>query len=441
LKRENVDFILEAGYLLTMTDNDGPILDGAVAVRDGYIIEIGTAEEVRSRYEADTVIGGADKVIMPGLVNTHTHAAMVFFRGMADDIPLKSWLEEYIWPAEERWLGADFVRDATELACIEMLRAGITLYNDMYFYEDASAEAVKRVGMRAVLGAGVVDFPTHVAKTTEEYLKKAEVFINRWIDDELISPSIAPHAPYTCSPETYRSAMVLADRYDLTVHTHIGETRWEVEEIKRLYGRTPVEHLDAHGLLNDRVLAAHCVWTTGREIDVLADKGVSVSHCLKSNLKLASGIAPVVSMIDAGVRTTFGTDGAASNNNLDIFSEMTDAAKIHKAVSEDATVLSARTVLMMATRWGAEALGLGDRTGSLEKGKLADIIVIDLNKPHLIPIYDIYSHLVYSVRSSDVEAVMVNGRLLVNGFQICSVDEDEIIAKARAWNRKIFSDA
>ncbi len=439
MSKERVDYILRGEYVLTNADPGDPLMDGAVAVRGERIVAVGPFDELRDRYAAGVTLGGAAKAVMPGFVNTHTHAAMVYFRGMADDLPLKVWLEENIWPAESRWLGPDFVRDATELACLEMVKAGVTLYNDMYFFEDASAEAARKIGIRAVLGAGILDFPTAAAKTTEEYLAKAVDFIQRWIDDELITPSISPHAPYTCGPGTYERALGIGEDYGVPVHTHLSETRWEVEEIRSRYGRTPVEHLEAHGLLGPRLIAAHCVWPTEKEIDLLAERGVGVSHCLESNLKLASGIAPVVGMLRAGVRVSFGTDGAASNNDLDVMSEMSAAAKLHKAVSGDPTALTARKAFLMATREGAEVLGLGDSLGTLEEGKLADIVVLDLDRPHLTPIYDIYSHIVYSARASDVETVMVNGRVVLSGFRLCDGREEEIMSRARQWSEKIVS--
>lgn len=437
---EKVDYILKGDYILTMADAVEPKTDGAIAVKDGLILDLDTRSVIEEKYISDYTIGGTDKALMPGLVNTHTHAAMVYFRGMADDLPLRRWLEDHIWPAERRWLGPDFNRDATELACLEMLRAGITAFNDMYFYEDASAASVKRSGMRALLGAGIVDFPTAVAKTREEYLKKAESFIERWSDDDLISPSIAPHAPYTCGPETCREALAMANRYGVPLHTHLAETRWEVDEIRKKYGLTPIEYMDANGLLDGHIIAAHSVWSTEKEIDILAERDVKVAHCPGSNMKLASGIAPVAGMIAMGINVSLGTDGAASNNRLDILCEMSEAAKAQKAHSEDPTALPARTALLMATRWGAEAIGTGDRTGSLERGKLADILVIDLKKPHLTPLYDIYSHMVYSARASDIESVMVNGRLLVDNYNVLSLDEGGVISKAREWSRKIAAE-
>ncbi|MBI5188840.1 MAG: amidohydrolase, partial [Nitrospirae bacterium] len=307
----------------------------------------------------------------------------------------------------------------------------------MYFYEDAAGEATKRIGMRAVLGVGILDFPTKSASTVDEYFANAESFIRDWKKDELITPCIAPHALYTCGPETLKRARQVADKYDIPIHIHLSETRWEVNEIKNRYGMTPVEYLDSIGFLDERVLAAHCVWLNDREIELLSQRKVGVSHCIESNLKLASGIAPVAKMLNTGVKVTFGTDSAASNNDLNILSEMSTAAKLHKAISEDPTALNAKTVLLMATRWGAEVLGLGWITGSLEKGKAADLVMADLNKPHLIPLYDIYSHIVYAMRPSDVQMVMVNGKIVVNNGSLHNRNEEEILAKAREWQKKI----
>jgi 5-methylthioadenosine/S-adenosylhomocysteine deaminase len=362
---------------------------------------------------------------------------MVFFRGMADDQPLREWLENHIWPAENRWLSPEFVADAIALACLEMLKGGITAYNDMYFYEDAAAETTKKVGMRAVLGAGILDFPTKSARTSDEYFFNAESFIKKWKGDNLITPCIAPHALYTCGPETLKKARRVADTHDVPIHIHLSETKWETEEIRKRYRMMPVLYLESLGFLDERVLAAHCVWLTDREIEVLSESNAGVSHCIESNLKLASGIAPVVKMLKAGVKVTFGTDGAASNNDLNILSEMSTAAKLHKAVSEDPTALDAKTALLMATRWGAEVLGLGKVTGSIEDGKAADLVMVNLSKPHLIPLYNIYSHIVYAMRSSDVEMVMVDGKVVVNDGKLTTADESEILQKARHWSEKI----
>lgn len=431
------DVIIKADFVLQMDKDLNVIRNGAIAVKDNKIISVGTAEEISKNFPSDKIIGGQGKAAFPGLVNTHTHAAMVYFRGLADDLPLKVWLEEHIWPAEEKWLSAEFVGDAVELACLEMLKAGITTFADMYFFSDNGARAAKKTGMRAVMGAGIVDFPTATGKNADDYLAHAERFILAWKGDELITPSVADHSAYACSPDTLRKSKELAEKYSVLLQIHLSETEWEVSEIIRRYGKRPVAHLDSLGLLSENLIAAHCIWLEPQEIDLMATKKAWVSHCIESNLKLASGIAPVSRMLKAGIKVTFGTDGAASNNDLDILSEMSTAAKVHKAVSGDPTVLNAKQALLMATRWGAEALGLGNITGSIEEGKSADIVIADLKKPHLTPLYDIYSHIVYSMRASDIETVLVNGKVVVDSGRLTTADESEIIRKAVEWGQKI----
>jgi 5-methylthioadenosine/S-adenosylhomocysteine deaminase len=433
----DVDYIVCADYVLPMDEGLAVIKDGAIAIKDTKILKVGTSQEIFQKYTARKIINGEGKVVFPGFINTHTHAAMVFFRGIADDLPLKEWLEGHIWPAENQWLSPEFISDAIGLACLEMLKGGVTTYNDMYFYEDAAGETTKKIGMRAVLGVGLLDFPTKSASTTEEYFANAESFIKGWKGNNLITPCIAPHALYSCGPGTLKRARRVADSYDIPIHIHLSETKWEVQEIRDRFGMSPVEYLESLGFLDERVLAAHCVWLTDHEIEILAKKKVGVSHCVESNLKLASGIAPVVRMLMSGVKVTFGTDGAASNNDLNIISEMSTAAKLHKAVSEDPTALDAKTALLMATRWGAEVLGLGAITGSIEKGKAADLVMASLNKPHLTPMYNAYSHIVYSMRPSDVEMVMVDGKVVVNEGKLTTVDEAEILHKAKQWSDKI----
>ncbi len=434
---KKADYIIRGDYVLPMDEGLPVIKDGAVAVNGKTIIDVGSFNDISKKYTSKNIIGGKNRAVLPGLINTHTHAAMVYFRGMADDLPLKEWLEEHIWPAENKWLSPEFVSDATELACLEMLKAGITTYNDMYFFEDASGKAAKKIGIRAVLGAGIVEFPTVSGQNAVDYLNKAERFIKDWKKDELIIPSVAPHSVYTCQPETLTMAKKLADKYDVPIHIHLSETEWEVGEVMGRYHKRPVEHLEAIGFLDENVLAVHCIWVEDNEIELLAKRKVGVSHCMESNLKLASGFAPVVTMLMSGIKVTFGTDGAASNNDLNILSEISTTAKVHKALSNNPTVLDAKTALLMATRWGAEVLGLGEITGSLEKGKAADIIIMNLDKPHLIPLYDIYSHIVYSARASDVETVFVNGKLAVDNGELVTASEKEILDKARKWREKI----
>ncbi len=433
----NVDYIICGDYVLPMDEKLSVIRDGAIAVKGTGILEVGTSKEIFEKYTSEVIIGGGGKVVFPGLINTHTHAAMVYFRGIADDIPLTDWLKNHIWPAENKWLSPEFISDAVELACLEMLRGGVTTYNDMYFYEDAAGESTKRMGMRAVLGSGILDFPSKTASTTDEYFANAESLIKDWKGDDLITPCIAPHALYTCSPETLKKAKAMSEKFGVPLHIHLSETEWEVGEIMVRYRKRPVEHLEAIGFLDETVLAAHCTWVEDNEIELLARRKVGISHCMESNLKLASGFAPVVTMLMAGVKVTFGTDGAASNNDLNILSEMSTTAKVHKALSNNPTVLDAKTILLMATRWGAEALGLGDKIGTIEKGKMADIVTINLKKPHLTPIYNVYSHIVYAAMASDVETVLVNGKIVVNDGKLVTADESEILYNAKKWSEKI----
>jgi 5-methylthioadenosine/S-adenosylhomocysteine deaminase len=435
---ETVDYILKADYLLTMEDDFRVIRDGALAVKKGVIADVESFSNISNRYTAPKTLGGKDCVIIPGLINTHTHAAMVYFRGLADDLPLQDWLEKHIWPNEMKWLTPEFTADAVELACIEMLKAGVTTYADMYFFEDIAGKKLEQIGMRGVLGSGIVDFPwKDIAQSPDDYFKNADNLINQWKGSELITPCIAPHATYTCGTDNYKKAREMAEKFDVPLHTHLAETQYEVAETRKRYGKTPVEYLDDIGFLCERVFAAHCVWLTDKEVDLLAKKNVGVSHCIESNLKLASGFAPVPKLLKAGVSVALGTDGAASNNDLSILGEMSTAAKVHKTVSGDPTVVDSKTALRMATHNGAKVLGLSDIIGTLTPGKKADIVIAQLNQPHLSPIYDIYSHITYCMRPSDIDMVMVNGKVVIEDGNLVTADENEILSKARAWQEKI----
>ncbi|MDA8339738.1 MAG: amidohydrolase family protein, partial [Nitrospiraceae bacterium] len=279
-----VDYIVCGDYILTMNEKMDLIRDGAIAVKDTKIVDVDISENIFKKYSSEKIIEGKGRVVLPGLINTHTHAAMVYFRGLADDLPLKDWLEKHIWPAENHWLGPEFILDAIELACLEMLKAGVTTYNDMYFFGDSAASATKNAGMRAVLGVGILDFPTASAKTTDEYFANAERFVNNWKGDELITPCIAPHATYTCGLDTLKRAKTMAEKFGVPLHIHLSETEWEIGEITSRYGKRPVEHLEDIGFLSERVLAAHCVWLDDNEIEILAKRNVGVSHCIESNL-------------------------------------------------------------------------------------------------------------------------------------------------------------
>jgi len=433
---KQADLIVKGDHVLTMSDGALPLSDAAIAVKDGKILEIGPASGIESSYNAPKILGGKHKAVIPGLVNAHSHAPMVYLRGLADDLSLMDWLQNHIWPAENRWMSAEFVRDASELACMEMLKAGITAFSDMYFFQNEVGKVASSMGIRAVLCPGVIDFPTATTTGPDDCLQKAEDFIEKWKGHEFIKTGIGLHAAFTCGPDTLRKTRDLALKYEALVHTHVSETQWEVDEVVKNHGVSPVMLFEKTGLFDARTIAAHCVWVTEEEMDVLAKRDVSVAHCIKSNLKLASGIAPVPSMLKKGVRVALGTDGAASNNALDIIDEMSTAARVHKAVAGDATVLDAYAALLMATRRGAEALGLSE-CGTIEAGKAADLVIIDLNKPHLAPLYGVTSHLVYAARGSDVESVVINGKAVVEEGRVVSVDEEAIIEKAAHWGRRI----
>lgn len=435
---QKVDYIIKADYLLTIEGDLDVIRDGAVAVTGRDITDAGTFADISKKYTSEKILEGTNRVVFPGLINTHTHAAMVYFRGIADDLPLQVWLEQHIWPNEMKWLTSELVNDAVELAALEMLKGGVTTYSDMYFYQNTAGKKLEKIGMRGILGLGIIDFPwKDVAQTPDDYFRNCEEIINNWKGHELLTPCVAPHATFTCSPDKYIRAAELAEKYDVPLHTHLAETEFEVAECLKRFGKTPVEHLDSIGFLSERVSAAHCVWLTDREIEILAEKKVGVAHCIESNLKLASGIAPLPKMLKAGVKVAFGTDGAASNNDLSLLGEMSTAAKVHKAISRDATVVNSRTTLLMATRNGAEILGLGDITGSLRPGKRADLVIANLERPHLTPLYDIYSHITYCMRPDDIETVMVNGKILIDNGRPTTLDEAEVISKAKAWQKKI----
>lgn len=436
---EKADYIIRADHVLTMEDGQDVIHDGAVAVTGDLIIDVGSFDNISAKYKGNTLIGGRGRAVFPGFINTHTHASMVYFRGLADDLPLQEWLEKHIWPAETKWLNREFVSDAIELALLEMLKAGITTYADQYFYQDTAGEKAEKFGMRGVLGAGVIDFPSLYAQSSDDYFRNAEDLINKWMNSTLITPSIAPHATYTCGTANYKRAKEMSDRYNVPLHTHLAETEFEVAECIKRYGKSPVAYLDSIGVLSDRLFAAHCIWVTDTEIDLLAKRGTGVAHCVESNLKLASGMAPIPKMLKAGVTIGLGTDGAASNNDLSILGELQTVAKLHKAVSKDPTVIDAKTALSMATAKGAEIIGLSDRTGSLKPGKAADLVIADLKKPHLTPMYDVFSHIAYCLRPSDIETVMVNGRIVVDGCRLMTADEEDILKRAREWQKKILN--
>jgi len=374
---------------------------------------------------------------MPGLVNTHTHAAMTLFRGMADDLPLDTWLTKYIWPAEAKFITAASVRTGANLALAEMIRSGTTTFSDMYFFADELAQAAKKAGVRAVVAEAVLDFPTPDSKSPQESFAIIEKLADKWKNDPLITIAVGAHSPYTCSSETLKSSKKLADTLGLPLTIHVSETRQEVDDITIKYGVPPFEYLDALGFFGGTVIAAHAVHPTAREIQLMAERRVGVAHNPGSNMKLASGVAPVPEMLRAGIAVGLGTDGAASNNNLDMFKEMNAAALLQKVSRLDPTAMSARDTVKAATIGGAKVLGLGKRIGSLEKGKRADLIIVDLNRPHLVPLYNVYSLLVYAANGADVETVIIDGRIVMQNRKLLTLDEESIKQEARKLALKI----
>ena len=432
--KKPADAIITADFVVTMDETLGVIQNGAVAVRDGLIQDVGPHKKITSAFRPSAIYGGRFRTLIPGLINTHTHAAMTLLRGLADDMPLKSWLEEHIWPAENKWLGEEFVRDGVRLACLEMLLSGTVAFADMYFYDEVAGEAASEMGMRALLCSGIIDMPTKTTSGAEDCLKKAEHLIQRFKGDEMIRSAIGAHSAYSCSPETLTRSAELARENNVMLSIHLSETQWEVREIDKLYSKTPVRHLDSLGLLGDDLLAAHCVWLDPEDIELLSARGVKVSHCIESNLKLSSGIAPVPQMLKAGLSVSLGTDGAASNNDLDLFGEMHTAALVHKGVCGDPTCMDAYTVLKMATVEGAKAFGL---KGTLSPGAPADMVVVSTDSPHMTPTYNICSHLVYSAKASDVETVMVGGKVVVEEGRLISADREDILDNAAKWAGRI----
>lgn len=439
---ERVDTILTGGTVITMNPQFEVISNGAVAIRENKIVAVGTSAEIAAKYESDTVVDCDQQYIMPGLVNAHTHVPMTLLRGLADDRRLDVWLMGYMMPTEREFVNPEFCRVGTGLACAEMIRSGITCFADMYYYESDVAEATAAAGLRGVLGQSILKFPSPDAETFEFSLDYAAQFIEKWRGHPLITPAIAPHAVYTTTDEILRECAELAKTYDVPILIHIAETKLEVENNVEWYGMTVVPWVHSVGLLDAKVLAAHCVHVNSGEMRIMHDHHTTVAHCPTSNLKLASGIAPVTQMLEHDLIVGIGTDGTASNNDLDMFEEVRLAAILAKTAANDPTALPARQALYMATRMGAEALFLGDVTGSLEPGKLADVITVDANPVHNVPQFSrdpngVYSRIVYAGKSTDVRHVICNGRWLMRDRQLLTIKEDELLQAAAEYAQKI----
>lgn len=431
------DLLVLGRTVLTMEDGADPISGGAVAVTNGKIVEIGTASDLLEKAPTCEVLDAGNCLVMPGLVNTHSHLAMSLLRGLADDLPLKTWLEEHIWPAEGRHMNRETVALGTRLAAAEQLLGGITTTTDMYFFADAVCEVLAEAGMRGVVAESLIDAATPRCATPEEMLSKQRELCEGWQNHPLITPSIAPHAPYTVCAANLVKEAELAEEFGVPLQIHLSETRWEIETSIEQKGASPVAYLESLGILSDQVVAAHCVHVDHRDIEILAENGVGVSHNPVSNLKLASGIAPVPEMLEAGVRLGLGTDGAASNNTLDLLRDLQITALLHKSISGDPTTLPTTTVLSAATRGGAQILGLGDRVGVLKPGMEADIACFALNHAHTTPVYDPWSHMVFAARAADARHVVVRGKVVVRDRNLTTMDLEEICSKSAEVAAKI----
>jgi 5-methylthioadenosine/S-adenosylhomocysteine deaminase len=437
-RRQPVDLLVLGGTIVTMDQTRRVIPDGGIAVSQGRIVAIGPRAEIEREYRSRQKINAAGKVIAPGLINGHTHIPMVLFRGLADDLDLQEWLTKYIFPAEAKNVTEEFVRVGTRLGLAEMIRGGTTTYCDMYYFEDAIADETAKAGVRGVLGETVIDFPVADNKNNAEAMAYVEKFVARWKGHDLIIPAIAPHAPYTVSEQHLKAVRAFSDRTGAPIVTHVSETKREVEDSVKAKGASPVAYLDRIGFLNNRVIAAHVVWPQGTDIAILKRHGVGVVHNPQSNMKLASGVAPIPKMMAEDVLVGLGTDGAASNNDLNMWEEMDTVAKLHKVFSGDPKVISAQQAFELATIRGAQALHLEKEIGSLEKGKRADLLVINRDTLNQIPLYNVYSDLVYATKASDVETVIINGRIVMRNRRLLTLHETAIKNEARAFRDRII---
>ena len=437
-RAEPVDLLVLGGTIVTMDQERRVIPEGAIAVSQGRIVAIGPRADVEREYTSRQRINATGKVITPGLINGHTHIPMVLFRGLADDLDLQEWLTKYIFPAEAKNVTEEFVRVGTRLGLAEMIRGGTTTYCDMYYFEDAIADETAKAGVRGVLGETVIDFPVADNKNNAEAMAYVEKFVARWKGHELIIPAIAPHAPYTVSEQHLKAARAFSDRTGAPIVTHVSETKREVDDSVKDKGASPVAYLDRIGFLNERVIAAHVVWPQGTDIAILKRRGVGVVHNPQSNMKLAAGVAPVPKMMTEDVFVGLGTDGAASNNDLNMWEEMDTVAKLHKVFSGDPKVISALQAFELATIRGAQALHLEKEIGSLEKGKRADILLLNRDTLNQIPLYNVYSDLVYATKASDVETVIINGRIVMRNRRLLTLNETTIKNEARTFRDRII---
>lgn len=434
-----IDILIHGGMLLPMTSPGEIIHNPLIAISNGKILFVKSQDREKSHFPtADTVIDASECIIIPGLINVHTHLAMTCFRGLADDLPLMTWLNDHIFPAEARFINPETVYECSLLGMAELILSGTTTFCDGYFFEDMVGEAVLASGMRGIIGQGFLDFNTPDLPGHSDKKEAAESFIKRWQNrSPLITPSLICHSPYTCSAESMQTIADVAREAKIPFQLHLAETKEEVRLIKERYGKKPVEHLRDLGILDDNLIAAHCIWLDNDEIEILAQKRVKVAHDPESNMKLGAGVAPIPEMLRQRIDIGLGTDGCASNNDLDLFGEMAMAARLHKVFSGDPTALTALQVVEMATIGGARVLGMADRIGSIAPGKEADIILVETNKPHLTPLYNPFSHLVYSARGADVAASIIGGKIVMRDRCLLTIHLEGLLERVREMGKRL----
>jgi len=436
---EPIDTLIEARWVVPVEPAGCVLVDHSVAVKDGKILALLPSDEAARRFAPAARVRLEEHALIPGLVNLHTHAAMNLLRGLADDLPLMTWLQQHIWPAETKHVSEQFVRDGSLLACAEMLRGGVTCFNDMYFFPHAAAQAAREVGMRAALGLIAIEFPTNYARDPDDYIAKGLAMRDALRDEPLLSFCLAPHAPYTVGDKTFERIVTIAEELDLPIHMHLHETREEITASLGQHGVRPLERMRRLGVLGPRLIAVHAVHLDDAELDLLALHGASIAHCPSSNLKLASGIAPVAAMLSRGINVGLGTDSAASNNRLDAFQEMRQAALLAKGASGDAQAMPAHAALAAATLGGARALGLEHAIGSIVPGKAADLTAVRFDPVDLAPCYDPVSHLVYAAGREHVSHVWVAGEMCLEQRRFCRLDSRDLEKIALLWHNKFVA--
>ena len=434
---QTCDLLIKGGTILTMDPEYKVIEEGRIAIQGNRVIQVGNKDDPEiNSFDAKEVIDAKNSLILPGLINCHTHAAMSCFRGMADDLTLNEWLNKYIFPAEAKFVTKEMVYFGTLLSCIEMVRSGTTTFCDGYFFESEAAQAAKDVGMRGIMGEGVLDVPTPDVTNPNNNIQVGARFIEEWLGDDLITATLFCHSIYACSSNTLKKAKAITNHHNIPFLIHLSETQEEVRESLKRFEKKPLAYLENLGILDERLVASHVIWVDDDEIDLLNRKKVKVVHNPESNMKLASGVAPVPAFLARGITVGLGTDGCASNNDLDLFREMGMAARLHKVMANDPTVLDARTALTLTTINGAKVLGRDD-IGSLEQGKKADLIIINLDKPHLVPLYNPCSHLVYAASGADVTTTIINGKIIMKDRKFLTVDEEEVMREVRKIAKRV----